>query len=72
MISGLAEQNWDRGAFDQGLVNFGRCFDVGNLAGFDFVLGDAADLVGLAVDQSVGAALQLAGAAGSNQNLAIV
>ena len=58
--------------FNQRLHHRQFGLDVGNLPGVDLILRNPAGLGGLRLDQSVRAALNLASAAGSNQNLAVV
>src|SRR6266702_703379 len=60
------------GIFDQGLDDGDVLLHIGNLAGIDLVLRDAAGLVGLTGDEGLGATLQLAGTTCGHKNLAVV
>ena len=62
----LTKQYGDSRAFNERLYDLRCGLDVGDFSGADFFLGDAARLGGLGGDQSVGAALNLAGAAGGD------
>src|ERR1700722_4098483 len=68
----LAEKNWNRGPFDQRLMDLNGGLHIRDLSRFDLVLRNTAGFVGLGRDKCVVTALDLASATSGDQYLAIV